>query len=55
MVVLVLQISKRVGSRRVMSELSSWPLGWSEQWERVSGLPMDLPGWWVRVKLRWDR
>ncbi len=43
------------GVSRVQSALLSAPFGWSACLDRVSGLPICLPGLWVRTKLNLER
>src|SRR5258708_34646283 len=47
--------SNTSGVSRVQSVLSSAPFGWSACPDRVSGLPICLPGLWVRVKSNLER
>ena len=47
--------SNTPGVSRVQSALSSTPLGWSAHLDRASGLPISLPGLWVRAKSNLER
>ncbi len=43
------------GVSKVKSALSSTPLGWSAHLDSASGLPICLPGLWVRMKSNLER
>src|SRR5258705_1059750 len=51
----VLQTSNTSEGSRVMLALSSFPWGWSDLCDKVSGLPISHPGWWQREKSKHKR
>src|SRR5258708_2597469 len=51
----MLQTSNTSEGSRVMLALSSFPWGWSDLCDKVSGLPINHPGWWQREKSKHER